>query len=96
MASKQWSFSSLRILSMIRFMYSSTLPARAISDLNGIVSLPTHDTMAFAFGRFPAPGFSVSRVSFSIAWKHLFMWVITFTGLLPLDRMSSRSAVETK
>ena len=67
-----------------------------MSDLNGIVSLPTHEMISFALGRLPAGGLFVSRVSFSIAWKHLFMCVITFTGLLPLDKMSRRSAVDTK
>ena len=87
--------SSLRILLMVRFMYSSTLPSRETGVLNSIVSVPTHEIMAIPLGRGPEAS-SLSSCSFSIAWKHFDMWICTFAGLFPLDRMSRRSAVEVK
>lgn len=88
--------SSVRIFCTMSDMYDSTLFSRASSDWKGTSSTPTHDTMPRARGRLPGSGVSVSRVRRSIAWKHLLMWRITRTGLLPLDKMSRRSLRDTK
>mmetsp|Transcript_10037 Transcript_10037/g.27402 ORF Transcript_10037/g.27402 Transcript_10037/m.27402 type:complete len:221 (+) Transcript_10037:9377-10039(+) len=88
--------SSLRIFKMTSLRYSSTLFSKAMGVLNCTYSTPTEDTMPRDLGRMPGGGLSLSSFSLSIAWKHLDMCIITRTGLLPLDRISSKSAVDTK
>lgn len=56
-----------------------TFPFRGRGVFQARYSTPTQDSMPRALGRTPAGGESLSSLSFSMAWKHLDMCIMTCT-----------------